>query len=92
MGKKSGSVSLAMVSFYTIVAAAVLYALALILQALQVNASIVGVLSNIATAVMVIVVAIVAWRYVANRPMVWKVLYLICLLVVIIGIIIPLVI
>ena len=92
MGKKSGSVSLAMVSFYTIVAAAVLYALALILQALQVSAAIVGVLSNIATAVMVIVVAIVAWRYVASRPMVWKVLYLICLLVVIIGIVIPLVI
>lgn len=92
MGKKSGSVSLAMVSFYTIVAAAVLYALALILQALQVSAAIVGVLSNIAAAVMVIVVAIVAWRYVASRPMVWKVLYLICLLVVIIGIIIPLVI
>lgn len=92
MGKKSGSVSLAMVSFYTIVAAAVLYALALILQALQVSAAIVGVLSNIAAAVMVIVVAIVAWRYVASRPMVWKVLYLICLLVVIIGIVIPLVI
>ena len=92
MGKKSGSVSLAMVSFYTIVAAAVLYALALILQALQVSAAIVGVLSNIAAAVMVIVVAIVAWRYVASRPMGWKVLYLICLLVVIIGIDIPLII
>lgn len=94
MSKKSGNVSIAMVSFYTLVAAAVLYALSAILGKIEGGNNLAGVvsaLSNIAMAIMVIMVAIVAWRYVANRPTVWKVLYLVCLLLAIIGIIIPLI-
>lgn len=94
MSKKSGNVSIAMVSFYTLVAAAVLYALSAILGKIEGGSNLAGVvsaLSNIAMAIMVIMVAIVAWRYVANRPTVWKVLYLVCLLLAIIGIIIPLI-
>ena len=53
--------------------------------------TVVGILNGIATAIMIIIVAILAWRYVRAKQMVWKVLYIICLLIVIAGIIVPLV-
>ena len=71
----SGMWSLNKISFYTLCAVAVLYLLAIIL----------------ATAVMVCIVAVNAWRYVKSKQTIWKVLYFVVLLVVIVGIIIPLV-
>lgn len=90
--KKTSIWGLNKVSFWVIVAATFLYAVALILSACKVSATAVQVLQNIATAIMVVIVAILAWRYVKPKQMVWKVLYVICLLIVIAGIIIPLVI
>lgn len=87
---KSGGVSLNKISFWLIVITAVLYLVAMILHLCNLSATIVGALQGIATAIMIIVVAILAWRYVSKKPVVWKVLYIVCLLVVIIGIIIPL--
>ncbi len=80
------------ISFWTIVAVTFLYAVALVLSACNVNATVVSALQGVATAIMIIIVAILAWRYVRPKPMVWKVLYIICLLIVIAGIIVPLVI
>lgn len=79
------------VSFWTIVAATLLYAIALVLSVCGVSLKVVGALQGVATAVMIIIVSILAWRYVRPKPAVWKVLYVICLLVVIAGIIVPLV-
>ncbi len=86
------SISLNKISFWLIVATAILYLVAMILHLVGVNSVIVSALQAIATAIMIVVVAILAWRYVRNKPTVWKVLYIVCLLVVIVGIIIPLVI
>lgn len=80
------------ISFWTIVAVTFLYAVSLVLAACKVNATVVTALQGVATAIMIIIVAILAWRYVRPKPMVWKVLYVICLLIVIAGIIVPLVI
>ena len=80
------------ISFWTIVAVTFLYAVALVLSACNVNATVVSALQGVATAIMIIIVAILAWRYARPKPMVWKVLYIICLLIVIAGIIVPLVI
>lgn len=80
------------ISFWTIVAVTFLYAVSLILAACKVNSKVVSALQGLATAIMIIIVAILAWRYVRPKPMVWKVLYIICLLIVIAGIIVPLVI
>lgn len=80
------------ISFWTIVAVTILYAIALILSACGVSLSVVGILQGIATAVMIVIVSILAWRYVKAKQMVWKVLYIICLLIVIAGIIVPLII
>lgn len=89
--KKSSSVwSLNKVSMWILVAAALLYVIAMILSLVDVNFVVVTALQNIAMAVMVVIVAILAWRYVRNREMVWKVLYVLCLLLVIAGIIVPL--
>lgn len=79
------------ISFWTIVAVTILYAVALILSACGVSLSIVGILQGIATAVMIVIVAILAWRHVRPKPTIWKVLYFICLLIVIAGIIVPLI-
>ena len=80
------------ISFWTIVAVTFLYAVSLVLAACNVNLKVVSALQGVATAIMIIIVAILAWRYVRPKPMVWKVLYIICLLIVIAGIIVPLVI
>ncbi len=80
------------ISFWTIVAVTFLYAVSLVLAACNVNLKVVSALQGVATAIMIIIVAILAWRYVRPKPMVWKVLYVICLLIVIAGIIVPLVI
>ena len=79
------------ISFWTIVAVTVLYAIALILSACGINATVINALQGIATAIMIVIVAILAWKYVRSKQMVWKVLYIICLLLVIAGVIVPLV-
>ena len=78
------------ISFWTIVAVTFLYALSLILSACGINMKVVSALQGVATAIMIIIVAVLAWRYVRPKQMVWKVLYVICLLIVIAGIIVPL--
>lgn len=83
--------SLNKVSMYTICAAAILYLVSMILSLCGVNFKIVSALQNAATAIMIIIVSILAWRYVSKKQAVWKVLYFVCLLVVIAGIIVPLV-
>ena len=79
------------VSFYAICTVAVLLVLAVVFKFLGLNDTIITVLQNVVTALMIAVVAVLAWNYVANKSLVWKILYLVCLLVVIAGIIIPLV-
>ncbi len=79
------------ISFWTIVAVTMLYAIAMILSACGIDPKAVSALQGVATAIMIIIVAILAWRYVRPKQMVWKVLYIICLLIVIAGIIVPLV-
>ncbi len=83
--------SLNKISFWTIVAVTVLYAVSLILSAVGVNLKIVGALQGVATAIMIIIVSILAWRFVRSKPFVWKILYVICLLIVLAGIVVPLV-
>ena len=87
-----GSVwSLNKVSFYTLCAVAILYLVAMILSLCGISLKIVGALQGVATAVVICIAAVNAWRFVKNKPVVWKVLYIIVLLVVLIGIVIPLV-
>lgn len=91
MSKKSGNgISLNKISFWLIVVAAVLYLVGIILSAVGLG-HITGYLQAVATAFMICVVAVLAWRYVAGKQVVWKVLYFVVLLVVLAGIVIPMV-
>lgn len=92
--KKSSSSSWGInkISFYAIGAVAVLYLISTILGLLGVNLKIVSVLEAFATAIIICITAVLAWRYVSHKPTVWKVLYFVLLLVVLIGVVIPLVI
>lgn len=90
MSKKSRSISLNEFSFWLIVAAAILYLVGLILSIPMIGlGNITAYLQSVAAALMICVVAILAWRYVANKPVVWKVLYFVVLLIIICGLIIP---
>ncbi|MCH5156839.1 MAG: hypothetical protein J1G02_03060 [Clostridiales bacterium] len=84
--------SLNKISFYLIVATAILYLVAMILSCIGTRlAGPVRILQDIATAIMICVVAILAYRYIRNKPKVWLVLYIVVLLVVLVGIVIPLI-
>ncbi len=89
--KRSSVWSLNKVSMYTLVFVAILYVVSLILGCVGLSFKIVGALNGVATAIMIVIVSILAWRYVRPKQMVWKVLYVLCLLLVIVGVVIPLV-
>lgn len=79
------------ISMWTIVAVAVLYLISMILSLAGVNLKVVSAMQGLATAIMICIVGVLAWRYVAKKPTVWKVLYIVCILVVVAGVIIPLI-
>lgn len=92
MSKKNGNpISLNKVSFWLLVTAAVLYLLGMIFSVVNVPVlnNVCHVLLAVASAMMICVVAILAWRYVAHKEVVWKVLYFIVLLVALIGLVLP---
>lgn len=89
--RRSGGWGINKISFYTICAVAILYLVSAVLGACGVSLKVISALQGFATAILIIITSILAWRYVSKKPTVWKVLFLICLLVVILGIIIPLV-
>ena len=80
--------SLNKVAFYTIAAAAILYLVSMILHLVGFQ-NITGWLQGVATAIMICIVSILAYRYVRNKPTVWLVLYIVVLLVVLVGIVVP---
>lgn len=88
---KSSGWSLNKISLYIIIAVAVLYLVSMILSLVGVSFKIVAALQGVATAIMICIVAVLAWRYVSKKQTVWKVLYIVCLLVVIAGVIVPLI-
>ena len=79
------------ISLYVIVAVAIIYLISMILSLAGVSLKVVVALQNLATAIMICITAVLAWRYVSKKPTVWKVLYFVSLLVVIAGVIVPLI-
>lgn len=79
------------ISFYTIGCVAVLYLISSVLALFGVNLKVISALQGIATAIALSIVAVLAWRYVKHKPSVWKVLYFVLLLVVLLGVILPLI-
>jgi len=61
------------------------------LGACKVQLKVISALQGLATAMLIVLASCLAWRYVAKKQTVWKVLYIVCLLVVVLGIILPLV-
>lgn len=88
---RSGKWGLNKISFWCIGAMAILYLIASILALCGLTMKVVLALQGLATALAICLVACLAWRYVRNKQTVWKVLYVVFLLVVVLGIIIPLV-
>ncbi len=94
--KSSGggsSWSLNKVSFYALCVVAFMYLLAMIFSLVKVAAlaTAATIIQNIATAVVICVAAVNAWRFVKGKQTVWKVLYALVLLIILVGIVVPLV-
>ena len=85
--------SLNKVSFYTLCVVAFMYLLAMIFSVVNVSAlaTAARIIQNIATAVVICIAAVNAWRFVKSKQTVWKVLYALVLLVILVGIVVPLV-
>ncbi len=82
--------SLRKVAFLTIVALGVLHLVSGLLAIFDLQ-SIVSGLQAVASAIATAVVAVLSWSYAAERTKEWKVIYFVCLLVVVLGMIVPLV-
>ena len=80
-------------SFFTIGAAAILYLVSAIFTLIDINSlvTIARLLSGIATAIMVCIVSVLAWKYARHKTTAWKVLYFVFLAIVVLGIVIPLI-
>lgn len=92
--KRSGGIrtwGINKISFWCIGTMAILYLIASILAICGVNLQVITALQGVATALAICIVAFLAWKYVRNKQTVWKVLYVVLLLVVLLGIILPLV-
>ncbi|MGN0748259.1 MAG: hypothetical protein ACI4L1_01065 [Christensenellales bacterium] len=89
--RSSSGVGLNKFSFWCIGAMAILYLVATILSFCGISVKVVSALQGVATAIAICIVAILAWKYVRYKQAVWKVLYIVLLLVVVLGIILPLV-
>ena len=90
MSKKSGGgISLNKLSFWLLVSAAFLYVLGLIFNFIDAVKGAVVYLQAVAAAAMICVVAVLAWRYVSGKAVVWKVLYFLVLLIALVGLVIP---
>ena len=77
------------ISFWLLVSAAVLLLVAIIMKFIPAVSSVANWLLSVVTACMVCIVAVLAYRYIRRKPVIWLVLYIVVLLVVIAGIIIP---
>lgn len=89
--RSSGFWGLNKISFYTVAVVAIAYLVSMVLSLCGVNLKIVSAVQNFATAVLICIVAYLAWKYVKSKPTVWKVLYFVLLLVLLVAIILPLV-
>ena len=76
-------------SFWLIVAAAILLLVAIVFKFIPAVSAAAGWMLSVVTAAMTCVVAVLAYRYIRNKPTVWLVLYIVVLLVVLAGIVIP---
>ena len=77
------------ISFYVLGAMAILYLIASVLSILNLSLALVGVLQAFATAVALCIVGYIAWGYVRNASTTLKVLYIVFMLIVLAGIILP---
>lgn len=90
-----GGLSLNKIAFWLTVATAVLYLTALILSALNkvIDASISTAITYaamaVAEALTVCVVGVLGWRYVRNKSVAWIIVYVLVLVVIAVGIVLP---
>ncbi|MCM1289333.1 MAG: hypothetical protein NC132_01595 [Corallococcus sp.] len=97
MGKKNSNNgggsrwSLNKISFWALTVVALMYLVSGILRLVDANnlAAAAGWVGAVASAIAICIVAILAYRYIRNKPVVWLVLYILVLLIVLVFIVLP---
>ena len=90
--KENKTTFLSKISFWTIFLVTILYATSIILSVLNIQTWIIGAISSVATGLLVLIAALQGWNYVKAKAVLYKIVYIICLAVVIAGIVVPMVI
>ena len=83
--------SLSKVAFLVIIALAVLHLLSSLFAIFGIPTKIISSIQAIASGIATAIVAIVSWNYAKQRNKEWKIIYFICLAIVVLCIIVPLV-
>lgn len=83
--------SLSKVAFFVIIGLAVLHLLSSFLCFFPIADKIISSIQAIASGIATSIVAIVSWNYAKQRNKEWKIIYFVCLAIVILCIIVPLV-
>ena len=87
--KSSGGISLNKVAFYTLVVAAVVLMIQAVLTRVLGGSVILSAISAVIQIILYALAGILGWRYVKNKQTVWKVLYILAALVLIVAVILP---
>ena len=92
-GNSGGTVwSLNKISFWALTVIAIVYLVSGILRMANANklANIANWIGNVAAAIAICIVAVLAYRFIRNKPAVWLVLYVLVLLIILLFIVLPL--
>ncbi len=89
MASKNSSWGVSKIAFYALAAVAILYLLNTVLNLCGVSSMLVSILFGVGEAILTCVAAYIAWNFVDGKSTVWKVLYLVFVIVILIGIILP---
>lgn len=83
--------TLAKVAFFTFVVAAAVYLLQAILGKLGVQSNILSTLQSVVIILLFAVTALVGWKYCRTKKFLIKLLYFICVIIIIVAVVLPIV-
>lgn len=87
--KSSGRISLNKIAFYTLVVAAIILMVQAVLTHVLGPSMILSLVSAVIQIILYAIAGVLGWRYVKNKQTVWKVLYILAALVLIVAVILP---
>ena len=83
--------TLAKVAFFTFILAAIAYLTQAILLRLNFSSNIMQTIQSIVIVLLFVITGILGWRYCKTRSLLIKILYFVCILIILIAVILPII-